>query len=354
VGERAVKEPLRLRGGVGLDPRHPQARGHPLGERREAFAGRPVEQVVAVEMEAVEDEERERNGPTELFDAEPATEPAHRHLEWARAVVPVERDHLAVQDGRLHRELPQRIDELGNSTGHVGEVAGEGADVVAAAVKLQPGAVELPLERGRTNPRERILEVVGRLGEHRLERAKQRQPEALERLPASRRGGGRDGAEVGDHHQRAPNIRGRDLGRPRDRLDHHAGERSLAELPREERDEESLLVFGRAREEVLQLLPPELLRPPPRGIANPPQGRVYVEQLERRPGRRRSGQLAKRGPADADRPVQELPREVGDGDGHLRGVEAPDTRGQQLDLAQASLRARDVGRRPCELVEQHG
>ena len=52
-----------------------------------------------------------------------------------------------------------RLDDLGDAVGDVGEVSGERAHLVARAVNLDPGAVELPLHRGRPDARERVVDV---------------------------------------------------------------------------------------------------------------------------------------------------------------------------------------------------
>ena len=76
------------------------------------------------------------------------------------------RDGLAVEDDALQRERPNHGDDLRHAPGHVGQVAREHADLVALAVDLDAGAVELPFDGRGVNPLERVRRVLGRLGEH--------------------------------------------------------------------------------------------------------------------------------------------------------------------------------------------
>ena len=78
--------------------------GKRSAERRESLAGRTVEHVLAVQVEQVEEERRERNAVPQRLHPAPAAEAAHRHLERVRPALLVERDHLAVEDRSLERE----------------------------------------------------------------------------------------------------------------------------------------------------------------------------------------------------------------------------------------------------------
>ena len=71
--------------------------------------------------------------------------------------------------------------------------------------------------------------------------------------PVGERGLGR-GRQVAAEHRRAADVRDRDGGGPGDRLGHDAGQRALAQVAEDQRDEELLLGRGRAAEEALDLL----------------------------------------------------------------------------------------------------
>ena len=61
VPERLREEPLRLLDVPGLDAGNEKVVGEAFGESGEPLAGRTVEHVLAVQVEQVEEEGRERN-----------------------------------------------------------------------------------------------------------------------------------------------------------------------------------------------------------------------------------------------------------------------------------------------------
>ena len=65
-----------------------------------------------------------------------------------RSTAVLQRDRLAVQDDRVHRERENGIDDLGYAIRDVREAAGERANLASEPVNLQARAVELPLDRG--------------------------------------------------------------------------------------------------------------------------------------------------------------------------------------------------------------
>ena len=72
---------------------------------------------------------------------------------------------------------------------------------------LDPGAVKLPFDRGRADPGESGGDVLGSLGQHRLEWVKDRQPEGGEAIPAACDGGRSDHAKVARQHPGPPDVR---------------------------------------------------------------------------------------------------------------------------------------------------
>ena len=127
-------------------------------ERREPLARRAVEEVLAVDVEAVEEERRER-------DRSRASRSTSRRLPnrlivtWNGCGRPsgAERDRLAVEDERARPgRARDRLDDLRDPVGDVGEVAREHADVVAEPVDLDARAVELPLDRRGADPRQSV------------------------------------------------------------------------------------------------------------------------------------------------------------------------------------------------------
>ncbi len=92
------------------------------------------------------------------------------HLERLRPAVVAQRDGLAVEHDAAAGEPARDVDELRHPLGDVVERAGEDAHVVAVAVHLHADAVELPLDRRRGDPGERVGDVDRGGGEHRRER----------------------------------------------------------------------------------------------------------------------------------------------------------------------------------------
>ena len=89
----------------------------------------------------------------------------------------LERDRLAVEHDRLDLEGGHHLDDLGHPVRDVREVARERFDLVPAAVNLQARAVQLPLDPGRADARERVPEMLPGLREHRLQRLQDGQAE---------------------------------------------------------------------------------------------------------------------------------------------------------------------------------
>ena len=187
--ERVVEEAVGLLRVLGHDPRHAELLGESLVEGGEALRGRPVDQVLAVEMEDVEDERGQRVLGLELGEVlpAPAAEPAHRQAERVGSPVGPQRDRLGIEDRGLERDRADRGHDLGDAIGDVGEVPREDADLVAEPVDLDPGPVELPFDGGRADPLEGRRDVLRGLREHRLQRGEEREPEAARaprRLPS--------------------------------------------------------------------------------------------------------------------------------------------------------------------------
>ena len=68
-----------------------------------------VEDVVAVAVQTIEEDRRQRQLGAQCVDVEPATEPAHRHLERLRPAVRPQREHFAIEHEPFGR---QRAHEL--------------------------------------------------------------------------------------------------------------------------------------------------------------------------------------------------------------------------------------------------
>ena len=175
---------------------------------------------------------------------------------------------------------------------------------------LHARAVELPFERRGAEPRERVADVLRRLGEHRLHRLQQPDREAREPWRARDERRARDRAEVAREHRGAPHVADRHARRGGDRLEHHALERALAQLADQQADEEVLLGARGAGEQLAEL-PRALARrafAPRRRDAR--ERAVDFRERERRRGRRgAAAELAQGRVAD---PEPALPRLAGE------------------------------------------
>ena len=233
---------------VGLYPRNDQLLRETRRERDEPLAGRSVDEVGAVDVEAVEEEGAERRPGRRRLRAEAA----HRDLERLGTPVRTERYRLAVEDDRIHVELPHGGCDLGYAIGDVREVACEEAHLAPRPVRLDAGAVELPLDARTAEPAQRARDVVGGLRQHRRDGVQRREPEPREAGCALPHCHCRDGSQIAREHRRPPHVAGRKPGRPGNRVGHHAFERALTKLAEEQSYEQPLLRLGRGREELRQ------------------------------------------------------------------------------------------------------
>ena len=141
-------------------------------------------------------------------------------------------------------------DDAGEAIGDVVEVAGVDAHLVAESVDLHPGAVELPLHRRRARVAQRLGDVGGTGGEHRLDRVQHGEPDGLEGLATVGQREHRRAAEVAREHRGAADDVDRDPRGGGDGIGHHPGQRALAELAGEQPADEVDLGLGGAGEEI--------------------------------------------------------------------------------------------------------
>ena len=278
----SVEEALGLLGQRGLDASRPHRVGDARQERGAALGERQVEEVLPVDVEAVEEHRRQRHLRAERIDVELAAEPAHRHLEGCGRPSGSSAIASPSRTIGLDREREDGRDDLGHAVGDVREVAGVRPDLCAEPVHLDPCPVELPLHDGRADALDRLPRALRRLREHRLQGPEHLEPEPCEPGAAvgERRGG--DRAEVAGEHERAPHLGRRDIGCAGDSVRDDALERSLPELALEERAEEALLTLRRAGEEPGERAPAGRLRARARRGADRPERGVDLEELERR------------------------------------------------------------------------
>ena len=163
-------------------------------------------------------------------------------------------------------QRPHLRDQLGHAGGDLAQGAGPDPDVVAVAVHLDAGAVELVLDGDvGAEAGERGVERIAGGGEHRPDRPADLQGDGRERGLAAVEGEAGGLGQAPGEHERAAHDGGGDLGGRRDRLQHHALQRAVAQLAAEQRGEEALLVAGGGGEQAVQQLGPPLRRARARG-----------------------------------------------------------------------------------------
>ncbi len=219
---------------------------------------------------------------------------------------------------------------------------------------LQAGAVELPLHRGRpADPCQGVGDAVGRLRQHRLDRPKHGEPEPGQAVAALGHRGPGHLPQVSREHGGPPDVRGAGARHPGHRVHHHPLQGPLADLAKHQPSEEGLLLGRGPPKEVVQDGPspglgsrtgrlPELLERP-----------LHLEDGEGgdRGGRR---EVPERGPSHADRPPGDVAREVRHGDRHLVRRSMAQGLGQPGHLLQPLRGRGHPGRRPRDVLQQHG
>ena len=226
------------------DVRDHQRRRDQRRQRVEALALRPVEQVVAVGVQHVEEERCQRQLRAQRVDVEPPPEAAHRVLERARRAIGLEREHLAVEDQLTAPASPARPRRL------------RARPVSRDAARARTPRTSSPaLCTWMRAPSSLYSSAASPSDRQRLARRRRRRRRASA-APAAERGGrsassaaapparsaAGDRRQVAGQHRRAPHARGRHACRARDGLDEHAFERALAQLAEEQPDEKVLLV----------------------------------------------------------------------------------------------------------------
>ena len=175
--------------------------------------------------------------------------------------------------------------------------------IVAGLVQLHTRAVELVFERGVGNVGKRLVDVVGRIGEHRADRLQNLDDNRIQRGRASGQRGLRGGRQIAGHQHCPTHLGGRDGRGPGDRVEDDALEGALAELAVEDLPEELLFVARRARQQRRQLLHPRPGGPGAFDFRQRREGRVDVSDGQRRLvgrpdiGHGRDGRVAETEPA---------------------------------------------------------
>jgi len=146
VRERIAKEPARFGDRTSDQAGHEQLGWHGPGEFGVPPPVGQVDQVRALQMQHVEQEHRKMDGGG--FRVRLLAGGAGRGvLEGQRPAVRPQRDQLAVEDRRAHRQLGQGGYHLREPPGDLVQGPSEQANGAFGQMGLDPDAVELPLHR---------------------------------------------------------------------------------------------------------------------------------------------------------------------------------------------------------------
>ena len=176
-GQRLRREGGRRRSARRNQPRDDVGGNDEGPEHVDPPCQRLVDQRLAVEIERIKEERRERQLAGEPIDVEFPAEAAHRDLKRLGKPVAAHRDHLAVEHDRPRRHRACGGDDFGNGGGHVAQVARVHLDLVVHFVQLDSRPIELVLEGRFAEDAERLADIGRGIGEHRLQRLKRREDE---------------------------------------------------------------------------------------------------------------------------------------------------------------------------------
>ncbi len=202
-----------------------------------------------------------------------------------RAAAGLERDDFAVEHQLARGQRAHQGDDLRRRRGDVVQRTREDRDVIARLVDLHACAVDFVLERRVAELRDCVSDALAGLGKHRPDRPHQLHDERVERgWTGVARGqrGARHRSEIARQHGRPPDAGGIDLCGPRDGVEQHAFERTLAQLAVEQPSKEVLLVAGAPAEQ----RPENPCALGGRSLSGEldqrPEGVVHFQDLERR------------------------------------------------------------------------
>jgi hypothetical protein len=269
--------------------------------------------------------------------------------------VVAQRDQLAVQHDPLARECPQRGDHLGGAGGDVVQRPGVHGHAVAIAVRLDPDAIQLPLDRRRyAGLGQRLLHCGRGLRQHRLHALADLQPELLQARLAVDQRRHRDRCRGTAQHGRGADLGQADPGRGGDRVGHHAVQGALAQLAADEEPQEPLLGRSRPAEQFVHHRAPLGLRAGAGDLRHLGERRVHLGHVEARlAGRVRD--LHQRPPAHPGTPLAQLTRQVHHDDlGLVRRRGPAQQSGDQVGLGTPGPGGGHGGRGVDEIGEQHG
>ena len=283
----------------------------------------------------------------------------HGVLERPRPPVLGDGQGLAVEHEGLDGEVAHQRDDLRHRVGDLVQRPRPHPHLLAAAVHLDPRAVELVLDDDLATPGRRASPPGSRPGEASIGRtgritSSPTAPSAATGSALRQRGlGGR--REPAGEHERAPHRVGGNPGRRRHRLDHQPLERALAQLAAEQPHEEAALVGGGGAQQRRQLRGPASAHPGPRPghRREPVQRRLDVVDRQRRLVGGLDVDARERPPADARPALQHVAREPRRDRPDLPGPGRGQDRRERGGLGLARAGRRDLRGRLDDGGEEH-
>ena len=180
---RPLARPLRL--------------GHHLGQQRRPLGARPIQHVLPVYVQDVEDEQAQRDPPSFWrANREPVT--------WNGSGRPSGRSAIASPSSTaaLTGNASAASNDLRHTRGHVVQATRVYAYVVVATVDLHACAVELPLHRGLPQPPKCLVDVLRRSRQHGPHRPPDLEPEPIHAPGPSRNATTATALQVAAEHER--------------------------------------------------------------------------------------------------------------------------------------------------------
>jgi hypothetical protein len=252
VRERVAEELARFGDRTRDQPGREQVGRHGPGQFGVPPLVGQVDQIRPVGVQHVEQEHRKRDAGT--FGVPVLAGGAGRGvLEGQRPAVRAQRDQLAVEDRRAHRQPGQDGHHLREPAGDLIQGPGEQAHGALRQMRLDPDAVELPLHRaGRVaaDLGQGVGDTRSAGREHRPDRPAYLQAEGVQRVPATRERRGGHRPERAAQHHRPAHLGHRHRSRPGHSLGHHAFQRSLPQFAGQQTVKEFLLDLGRPAEQL--------------------------------------------------------------------------------------------------------
>jgi hypothetical protein len=213
---------------------------------------RLVDQGIAVQIETIKENRNDGERCPHSLDIEFAAEPPHRDLKRVRCPVRPQGNRFAIEHKLTRLDCPPRFDHFGNCRGDITQIACVDLDVVAALVHLNSRAIELVLERRFAQIAERLLNVNGRFGQHRLDRLEELEAEPRQVVLCIGEDCARDRSEGPGQHGGAANAIAGNRRGAGDRLDEHTFQCTLPQFAGDEANQKVLFVGRCAAEQIVQ------------------------------------------------------------------------------------------------------